>query len=537
MKDLGSAIGSDFEIDGFLSFDLVVGGTPQNPEVNLSLDLRDVVAGQASLDSALAVISYNDSFVRLNQFFVYRNERKSTLTGQFPVNLAVDAEGSRIPDEPISVDANFNDVGAWIFLPLKDIVSVDEGRIDADLSLRGTPSKPLMTGTMEIWSPKVIFRPTLTTAKDVAARLRLEGERLEIVSITGKAGEGNASVNGYIVFEGVEPVDYRVSVKAREASMEGFYREVHDAVVNADVLVRRGPEMLEVSGDIEVLKCLLTTEFRTSAVPMAAVKHEVNYDLTVHADRNVKLENRDAEVEMATDVRVRWKPGKMVLSGVMEILGGTFSYSGLTQRFDVKRGEFLFSNAPELNPSLDIEAETHLRVQKMDEITGEPEKDERGRPVYESIALLLTVGGTMLEPEFRLSSPDKPDYTETQILALMGMGFDPMGGIPTDVNPLSQAGDIGFSLLQKRIVKQLEKSIGVDEITIRSELFGSEKSAIVRVGKYVRPDLYLSYSHDLFATVKDEYRAEYHLWRHSSIVGSRDNEGRYNLGMGFRIRY
>jgi autotransporter translocation and assembly factor TamB len=105
------------------------------------------------------------------------------------------------------------------------------------------------------------------------------------------------------------------------------------------------------------------------------------------------------------------------------------------------------------------------------------------------------------------------------------------------VNPLTQAGDIGLSLLQDRIVKQLEKSIGVDEITIRSELFGSEKSAIVRVGKYVRPDIYLSYSHDLFATVKDEYRAEYHLWRHSSVVGSRDNQGRYNLGMGFRFRY
>jgi autotransporter translocation and assembly factor TamB len=521
LKELGLAIGSDLEIDGFLSFDFIVGGTPQDPDVNLSLDLRDVTAGQASLDSAIANISYGDKLVKLNQFLVYRNERKSTLTGYFPVDLSLGAEGSRIPEAPISVNANFNDVGAWIFLPLKDIVSVDEGRIDADLSLRGTTRNPLMTGTMEVWSPKVIFRPTLTTAKDVAARLRLEGERLEIVSITGKAGEGDASVNGYIVFEGVNPVDYRVNVKAREASMEDFYRDIRDAVVNADVSITSGQEMLEVSGDVEVLKCLLTTEFRTSTVPMAAVKHDVMYDITVHADRNVRLENRDAEIEMATDVRVKWKPGKMVLSGVMEILGGTFSYAGLTQEFTVKRGEFIFSNAPELNPSLDIQAERPFRIQPEDTL----------------ITVLLTVGGTMLEPEFRLSSPDYPGLTETQILSLIGIGLDPMGGVDTGTNPLTQAGDIGISLLQKRIVKQLEKSIGVDEITVRSELLGSERTAIVRVGKYVRPDLYLSYSHDLFATVKDEYRAEYHLWRHSSIVGGRNNEGWYHVGMGFRFRY
>jgi len=529
LKNLAQAIGTDLDVDGFLTFDLSVSGTPNDPEVDLSLELRGVVAGQASLDSAIARISYDDGLIRLDEFFVHRNGNISTLTGHFPFNLALDAEGMRIPERPISLDADFNDVGAWIFLPLKDIVGVDEGRIDADLSLRGTPRNPLVTGTMDISSPKVVFRPTVTIARDVTARLRLEGERLELVSITGRAGEGKVDVKGYVTFDGLTPDDYRVKIEARQASMEGFYRDIRDAVVNADVWVTRGSEMVEVSGNVEVLRCLLTTEFRQSAVPMAATKHEVSYDITVQAERNVRLKNRDADIEMAADVRVAWKPGKMVLSGAMDVLGGTFSYSDFTQKFTVKRGEFVFSNAPELNPSLDIEAETHVRVEEVNLTTGELE--------HPDITLLLTVGGTMLEPEFHLSSPSRTGYTETQILSLIGIGFDPTGEIQTDTNPLTRAGDIGLGILQNRIISQLQKTTGLDELRVQTELFGTEKTAQLKVGKYIRSDLYLSYSHDLFATVKDEYKAEYYLWRHSSIEGGRNNEGFYFLGMGFRIRY
>ncbi len=541
LKNLALALGSRIDADGLLDFDLTVGGTPQDPRINLGFDLRHVVAGQASIDSATVSLSYARGILQTDRFFIYRNGNKSTLSGRFPINLALDAAGTRIPDGQISLDAELNDVGAWIFLPLKNMIDVAEGRIDAVLSLRGTPRNPLMTGTMDIATPRVIFRPTLTTVNDVVAKLRLEGERLEIVSVSGKAKDGRVDVNGYVSFEGLTPEDYRVNVKARDASMEGLHRDVSNAVVDADVVIGRGREMPTVEGEINVKTCLLTTEFRSQAVPMAAVKHDVSYDIRVRADRNVKLKNRDADIEMSTDVRVRWRPGTMILSGTMEILGGTFSYSGVTRPFTVKKGEFRFTNAPELNPSIDVEAEAVVRVTRRRML---PDSAQTVI-VVGMVPITLTVTGTMLEPEFSLAVREVPrefeemgvNITTTDMLYYLGLGFSPTDAPSPEFNPLTRAGDVGLSMLHKRIARQLEKSIGVDEITVQTELFGEERSAQLVVGKYVRPDVYVSYSHDLFSKVKDEYKVEYYVWKGSSIVGSRDNQGRYNLGVGFKVRY
>jgi autotransporter translocation and assembly factor TamB len=533
LKNLALALGSRIDADGLLDFDLTVSGTPQDPRINLAFDLRGVVAGQASVDSATVSLSYANGSLRTDRFFIYRNGNRSTLSGHFPINLALDTKGTRIPDKEISLDAEFNDVGAWMFLPLKNMIDVAEGRIDAVLSLRGTPRKPLMTGTMDIATPKVIFRPTLTTVNDVVAKLRLEGERLEIVSVSGKAKDGRVDVNGYVSFKGLTPEDYKVSVKARDASMEGLYRDVSNAVVDADVVIERGREMPTVEGDINVKSCLLITEFRSQAVPMAAVKHDVSYDMRVHADRNVRLKNRDADIEMSADVRVRWRPGAMILSGTMDILSGTVTYAEMTRPFTVKKGEFKFSNAPELNPTIDVEAETVVRVTR---------RDDKGELKTGMLPIKLTVTGTMLEPDFHLATGEVPyelrgfDFTTTDLLSII-TGVSTPDAQGTGFNPLTQAGDVGLSMLQKRIARQLEKSIGVDEITVQTALFGDERSAQLVVGKYVRPDVYVSYSHDLFSKVKDEYKVEYYIWKGSSVVGSRDNQGNYNLGIGFKVRY
>jgi autotransporter translocation and assembly factor TamB len=86
-------------------------------------------------------------------------------------------------------------------------------------------------------------------------------------------------------------------------------------------------------------------------------------------------------------------------------------------------------------------------------------------------------------------------------------------------------------------MRELEKTARLDELRFKTELFGPERSARLTVGKYVRKGVYVSYSHDLFAGAKDEYKVEYYLWKGSSIVGSRDEDGRYNLGVGFKVRY
>ncbi|TET43702.1 hypothetical protein E3J62_12645 [candidate division TA06 bacterium] len=530
LSSLTAMLTSKPQAEGFLTVDFKLNGTLEDPQMALLLDLRSMSIAQASVDSSIISLSYAKNLLKTEKFIIYRNERKSTLSGYIPVNLAIRSEGPRILESDMSLDADFNDVGVWIFFPLRNLFEVAEGRVDAKINVRGTPHNPNITGTMNVSSPRVLFRPTLTSATDVVGKLKLEGERLDVVSVSGKTKGGSVDVNGYLVFEALSYKDYEFNVKARNALVEGF-KDV-SAVVNADAVVRRGKDMIHTECDVEVIQSTLTVPFRTRAIPLAASKHNASYDLTIHGDRNIFLSNRDADLEMGADVRVRWRPGTMVLSGVMDIVGGRFYYLGFTQPFDVKTGEFRFSNAPELNPSVDVEAEA---------IVIDPFKplDPDSNKVLPDI-ITLTVAGTMLEPEFHLSSPD-PELSETDLLLLLSLGFTTGRGSNGNVSGqeliAKTGGDLSLAVLQNIVMRELERTTGLHEIRFKSELFGPERSARLTVGKYVRKGVYVSYSHDLFAGAKDEYKVEYYLWKGSSVVGSRDEEGRYNLGLGFKVRY
>lgn len=528
LSSLTAMLTSKPQAEGFLTLDFNLNGTLDEPQMALLLDLRGMSVAQVSMDSSIISLSYAKSLLKTEKFIIYRNEGKSTLSGYIPVNLAIRSEGPRIPESDMSLDADFNDVGVWIFFPLRDLFEVAEGRVDAEINVRGTPRNPNITGTMNVSSPRVLFRPTLTSATDVVGKVELKGGRLDVVSVSGKTKGGSVDVNGYLAFEGLSYKDYKFNVKARNALVEGF-KDV-SAVVNGDAIVKRGKDIVHVAGDVEVIQATLTVPFRTRTIPLAASKHNASYDIAIHADRNIFLSNRDADLEMGADVRVRWRPGTMVLSGVMDIVGGRFYYLGFTQPFDVKSGEFRFSNAPELNPSIDVEAEAIV----LDPL--KPLDSESDEVLPDTITLI--VAGTMLEPEFHLSSPG---VSETDLLLLLSLGFTTRGG--SEASPSGSeliaktGGDRSLAILQNIVMRELEKTARLDELRFKTELFGPERSARLTVGKYVRKGVYVSYSHDLFAGAKDEYKVEYYLWKGSSIVGSRDEDGRYNLGMGFKVRY
>lgn len=531
LSSLASMLAFEPQTDGYLTLDFNLNGTLDDPRMSLLLDLRDISVAQVSMDSSIVSLSYAKNLLEVEKFLIYKNQRKSTLLGHVPVNLAVKSEGPRIPDSDISLDADFNDVGTWIFFPLRNLLEVAEGRVDARINVRGTSRSPDINGTMNVSSPRVLFRPTLTSATDVVGQLKLTGQRLDLVSISGKTKDGSVDVDGYLIFEGLSYKDYEINVKATNALVQGF-KDV-SAVVNADATVNRGKDMVHTKADVEVIHCTLTVPFRTRTIPLAASKHNASYDIAIHADRNIFLSNRDAGIEMGADVRVRWMPGTMVLSGVMDILGGRLYYLGFTQPFNVKKGEFRFSNAPELNPSVDVEAEAIVLDPRK---PPEPHGPEAGRVLPDTIT--LTVTGTMMEPEFHLSSPD---LSETDLLLLLGLGFTTGRESETSLSSreliAKTGGDLSLAVLQNIVIRELERTTGLDEIRVKTELFGQERSARLTVGKYLRKGVYVSYSHDLFAGAKDEYKVEYYLWKGSSIVGSRDEEGRYNLGVGFKVRY
>ncbi|TES92176.1 MAG: hypothetical protein E3J87_06050, partial [Candidatus Cloacimonadota bacterium] len=253
----------------------------------------------------------------------------------------------------------------------------------------------------------------------------------------------------------------------------------------------------------------------------------VSYDLEISAEEgNIWLTNEDANVELEGKIFAKGTGNVPQLSGFFETKRGFFFY--LDHTFTIERGVFKFTNSPQLNPEINLRAMTRIQYKYL------PDNDSKERDT--TTIVYLNVDGTMQEPEFSLTSSD-PSLTEANIILLLTLNVKSLEGIKSleNVNRLSEKA-IGYWIRQT-LLREFQKTFYVDAIDLETKLLGSQKTAKLTVGKYISNNLYLGVTHDIFASSKDEFEIEYKVWKGSYIIGKRNEEGRYNLGVRFKFKY
>ena len=231
----------------------------------------------------------------------------------------------------------------------------------------------------------------------------------------------------------------------------------------------------------------------------------IRFDLQIKAPSAFRMDTNLIRLTASADVNLRGTYDKPVLLGRAEVDRGEMNFEG--RRYRVTRGTIDFSNPTKIEPFIDVEAETNVRVpgqtyRVIVSVTGTPARlaqpsleSDPPLPQGEVVALLLSdvqAGSPLRGPAPELVRLQDPNRTETDILR-------------------TRATQALSNPIANEVQRVAQQTFGVDTFQV-SPSFTDPNSltsrlnptARVTIGKRISDRAYLTFSRSLNTTYNDQ---------------------------------
>jgi translocation and assembly module TamB len=323
-----------------------------------------------------------------------------------------------------------------------------------------------------------------TRINAIALQGRFTQSRLEIVSLTGRAGSGTLSARGSVGFAADSgfPIDIAATLDhaqlarsdALGATVSGTVNVTNSraagALIKADLNIPEARYEIIRQGAAEVAE--LEGVRRKGAPPpsgadtTSAVPSIWKLDMRVRADNKLYVSGMGLESEWRMDLRVGGTSTTPRVVGDLEIVRGTYSFAG--KRFDVTSGKVTFEGGALTDPQLNIVATTTVQ----------------------DVTATITITGRAQRPQIAFTST--PALAQDEVLSRLLFGASVTSLSPTQaiqlaaaLNSLRGSGG-GLNPLGK-----LRSATGIDRLRV----LGADKTAgrgtALAAGQYISNDIYV----------------------------------------------
>jgi translocation and assembly module TamB len=385
---------------------------------------------------------------------------------------------------PIGAGALDLRTAGQVDLAMLDPLLTAEGRrvrgiLTLDTTIRGTTAAPLVTGTARLSRGGADDFTQGMHFSDIAAELRADGQRLQLVQFSGHAGPGTLSGRGTIDLRPPMPVHLQFVASNAEP-------------IASDIVTARLDSRLTIAGDVAGTLSVTGTVFVREAdvqvperLPASVVTLPVRFagappppkpaagqaastnvalHIAVNAPEQVFIRGRGLDVELGGQILVGGTATTPQLTGGLHMRYGTLSVVGQTLTFS--SGTIDFTGASLSNPSINLVATA----------------------TTSTTVATLTVSGTAQNPKITLSSV--PQLPQDEILA--ALLFQQSTG---SLSPF-QIAEIGAALASFSgatsgvgdPLGDMRKTLGLDRLGIGTSASGAPT---VQAGRYVARGVYV----------------------------------------------
>lgn len=459
---------------------------------------------------------------------------------RFSGSLPLSVTAASVPewDDSAGVDFTLETPGETDLRPLGILLpffSRVEGTAEMRFHAQGPWASPALDGFVRVDDGVVQARDMLEEFRDVRVRGTFEDGVLRVGEVTAREGEkGRITAHGEVGFLGVKPDDVWFDFDAHRVLITSvpFLRAIGTGEGLQLRLVRPRPDLRrvpKVTGDVRVDLARYTGEFvepgatGDGAVLDATATPPWMAELRIRAEDQVRISNSITEVRVQGDVDLIRDLAGLRLRGQVEVPQGRVRVGYLD--FDITRGRLDFSRGTNLEPEIDITAETEVPVRGGSGIGRELER------------VTVVVTGTFQEPSFRFQS--ESGYDEKTIVNLLA-------GVPPEGQEGVALQDVSVHIAGNLLEDALADQLGViDTVDISTQEAGLEEigSARIGVGKYLGNNLYLRFSSGLSIQERDLF-LEYQISRRVLLTSElrrrlRENaaQTQFNVDLKFRLEY
>ncbi len=352
--------------------------------------------------------------------------------------------------------------------------------IAADFS--GRVNAPRLNGIVRADRLTYDNENTGTRLSNLALQGRFNNDRLEIVSLQAKAGEGTVNAQGTIGLSSAAgfPIDLKAKLdNARLAKSDAF-----GATATGNIRITNGPGGGLIRGTLVIPEARYkiirqgssevpelagvrrkSDRKRTAATPPPAIG-AFKLDLRIRADNRLFVSGMGLESEWSMDLRVAGTNLAPTVSGRLDLVRGTYSFSG--KQFEVTRGIIRFQGGDLADPVIDIQASTTTN----------------------GITAIINVAGTGSRP--RVSFTSSPVLPQDEVLSRLLFGSSPSNlsalealQLASALNSLRGSGG-GLNPLGK-----LRSAVGFDRLRILGADDATGRGSALAAGKYLTDDIYI----------------------------------------------
>ena len=425
------------------------------------------------------------------------------------------------------------------------------GRAALTAGIDGPLYNPVFSGSATINGGRIRHFSLPNSLDAINGTIRFDPTGVRLDDITATMGGGRVQFGGRVGFEGYMPGELNVSVRGEDMHLR--YPEGVRSTVDADLVVSGSVQAIALSGAVTVKNAMWNSRLDPNAsifdfgrgrstapevAPVAApAAVPLRFDVEVRIPSTLRIENNLARLIASADLQLRGTYDHPLLFGRAEVDRGEVTFEG--RRYLVTRGNIDFTNPTKIEPFLDVEAETRVRVP--------------GQTYQVTVRALGTVN--RLQPE--LSSD--PPLPAADVLALLFSDVRRTNG-PGDVEVrnLQQEGrsELEYGLIRTRATQLIagpvssevgrivEQTFGVDTFQLTPSVIdpysqstrGLNPSARVTIGKRISDRAYLTFSRNLSSSSNDQILLlEYDESDRLSWILSRNEDATYAIEV--RVRH
>lgn len=358
------------------------------------------------------------------------------------------------------------------------------GRLTAEAAIRGHLEQPEIEGFIRL-SDGAANVPQLGLALE-GIQLSARNQGSERVTLEGEltSGGGALGLQGDLRLDAEQ--DWPLTLKLKGKDIQVVRLPEAEAYASPDLDISLRKRQLNIKGDLKLPKVdIELRELPKSAVGVSEDEViigkteslpkpsplKIDAQVTVQVGEQVRFNGFGLKTRLQGNVALNSRDGRTLAQGELALKEGRYRAYG--QDLTIEQGRLLF-NGPPQNPNLDIKA-TRLS------------KDR-------SVTAILNLNGNLRNPQVQVSS--SPSLPEEEALAYLitGQGMAEEG--PGSAAMLRQA--VAAKGLEKsqEILDRLAVGLGVDEVRLEEGASLEETSLLL--GKYLSPDLYVSYAVGLF---------------------------------------
>ena len=531
---LAAWLNTKTEIQGKMNFLAQIGGTAQQPQAGLSLDIRSGGVANATFDELFGLLVLKDGVVQINQLFITKGEHRASAYGSAPL-AALDRRRRDAVSAGEQMDVRFRlDQANLSILPLlSPEVEWARGETKGEVHVGGIIARPIFSGQIQVADGALKLKSLLDPLEKLGVDIRFQDDKMNVNRIGGVIGGGSAELKGTLTLNGDGMGAYAAELTLDRPMIR---HKAYKGPLNGKVALTRQNGKPLISGLIRFENASLNI-LGIPETPKTEL--DTAMDLQVEIGRNVRAYSPSLyDIWLGGGLHFGGSLQQPEVKGKVLLTRGSIEYMGA--RFRIAEGTVDFPSRRSLDPLIHLEAYANLSRTKV----------------------MLNIDGAASQMELKLSSiPALSPQEIRTVLALRPRSGEtlPPGSMSPDDLAREEMRALLTSGLRMQVFGDFENSfrdaLGLDDFRLVSSTrttarepvgFGSSLAAgkpaslqevyTLEFSKYIGDRVEVTYSMGLN---RSEYLAaiRYDLNQAFSLNASVDEKNKPRFGAEYRLRF